>query len=152
MSGLRFILGWRVWVHEMLELLSWVFRKDSPDHALWVEVGVEATKSTAVLYVHWHMLDLGKEIVRKPTDQSSKKEHWSYLAMFNMLRASSIVGSWEGTSFPYKAVERRWSSVKITCSISSRMISLQSKGGGGFLAFTLCVSEIIGAVKASMIS
>jgi hypothetical protein len=32
------------------------------------------------------------------------------------------------------------------------MISLQSKGGGGFLNFTLCVSEMIGAVKASMIS
>ena len=146
MSGLLFILGWRLRVDEMLELLSRSFRKDSPDHALWVEVGVEAAQSTAILYIHRHMLDLGIEIVRKSTDHNSKKEHWSYLAMLNILRASLTENSLDGTSFPFKAIESRYSSVKITCSISSRIISLQSKSKGGFLAFALCVSEIIVAV------
>ena len=59
----------------MLELLSWGFREDSPDHAFRVEVGVEAAQAATVLDVDCHMLDIGEEIVREPKDHSSKKEH-----------------------------------------------------------------------------
>lgn len=59
----------------MLEFLSWGFREDSPDHALRIEVGVETAQTATVLDVDCHMLDLGKEIVGKPKDHSSKKEH-----------------------------------------------------------------------------
>ena len=59
----------------MLELLSWGFGKDSPDQAFRVEVGVEAAQAAAVLDVDCDMLDIGEEIVGKPKDHSSKKEH-----------------------------------------------------------------------------